>query len=158
MDSYAFEGQFTDFTVVGLTALGLRLDLDFTGEITAGPLTGATISGTDFLLIRHDGVGQVNVREHVTQGDRVVASIRFLGYAVPPIVLPELSALITPDFEWPDIDLPMHGAAFFEAASEELSAATAIVYGVSGAVNLAAGTVHIAAESLAPTHKPVAAS
>jgi hypothetical protein len=39
------------------------VDLDYTGRITAGPLTGAAISGTDFLLMRHDGVGQVNVRK-----------------------------------------------------------------------------------------------
>lgn len=158
MDSYAFEGQFTNVVPIGLTPLGLRVDLDFTGTLTDGPLTGATISGTDFLLLRHDGIGQVNVQERITQGDRVVASLRFLGYAVPPIALPELSVLFTPDFAWPDIELPMHGAAFFEAASEEVSAATATVYGISGAVNLGAGTVHIAAKSLAPTHQPTAAS
>jgi hypothetical protein len=37
------------------------VDLDFTGTLTDGPLTGATISGTDFLLLGHDGIGQVNV-------------------------------------------------------------------------------------------------
>jgi hypothetical protein len=58
----------------------------------------------------------------------------------------------------PDIELPMHGAAFFEAANEEVSAATATVYGISGAVNLGVGTVHIAAKSLAPTNQPAAAS
>lgn len=81
-----------------------------------------------------------------------------MSQAVPPIALPELSVLFTPDFAWPDIELPMHGAAFFEAASDEVSAATATVYGISGAVNLGAGTVHIAAKSLAPTHQATAAS
>jgi hypothetical protein len=52
----------------------------------------------------------------------------------------------------------MHGAAFFEAASDEVSAATATVYGVAGAVNLGAGTVQIAAKSLAPTNQRAAAS
>jgi len=115
-----------------------------TGTITDGPLTGATISGTDFFLLRPDGIGQVNVRERITRGDRVVAALRFIGYVVPPIPMPELPTLLSPDFEWPDIDLPMHGAAFFDATSEELPAATATVYGATtGAVNLAARTLRL---------------
>jgi hypothetical protein len=157
MDGYAFEARFTNILPVGLTPLGLRVDLDYTGTITDGPLTGATISGTDFFLLRPDGIGQVNVRERITRRDRVVASLRFVGYVVPPIPMPELPTLLSPDFEWPDIDLPMHGAAFFDATSEELPAATATVYGATaGAVNLAARTLRLEAASLAPT-QPVGA-
>jgi hypothetical protein len=51
----------------------------------------------------------------------------------------------------------MHGAAFFDATSEELPAATATVYGATtGAVNLTARTLRLAAASLAPT-QPVGA-
>jgi hypothetical protein len=157
MDGYAFEARFTNIVPIGLTPVGLRVDLDYTGTITDGPLTGATISGTDFFLLRPDGIGQVNVRERITRGDRVVASLRFIGYVVPPIPMPELPTLLSPDFEWPDIDLLMHGAAFFDATSEELPAATATVYGATtGAVNLAARTLRLAAASLAPT-QPVGA-
>jgi hypothetical protein len=152
MNGYAFEGRFTNIVPVGLTPLGLRVDLDFTGTITAGPLTGATLLGTDFFLLRPDGIGQVHTRERITRGDRVAASLQFLGYVVPPIAMPDLSVLLSPDFQWPDIDLPMHGATFVEAASEEWSAATATVYGASsGAVNLAARTLRLEAKSLAPT-------
>jgi hypothetical protein len=67
-----------------------------------------------------------------------------------------MPALLAPDFEWPDLELPIHGAAFFVAASDELSAATASVCGAStDAVNPASRTVHIAAESLAPKRQPV---
>jgi hypothetical protein len=157
MDGYAFEARFTNIVPIGLTPVGLRVDLDYTGTITDGPLTGATISGADFFLLRPDGIGQVNVRERITRGDRVVASLRFVGYVVPPIPMPELPTLLSPDFEWPDIDLPMHGAAFFDATSEDLPAATATVYGATtGAVNLAARTLRLAAASLAPT-QPVGA-
>ena len=152
MDGYAFEGRFTNIVPVGLTPLGLRVDLDFTGTITEGPLTGATLLGTDFFLLRPDGIGQVHTRERITRGDRVAASLQFIGYVVPPIAMPALSVLLSPDFQWPDIDLPMHGATFVEAASEEWSAATATVYGASsGAVNLAARTLRLEATSLAPT-------
>ena len=34
MDGCAFEGRFTNIVPVGLTPLGLRVDLDFTGTIT----------------------------------------------------------------------------------------------------------------------------
>jgi hypothetical protein len=115
-------------------------------------LTGAAISGTDYFLLRPDGIGQVNVRQRITQDDRVVASLRFLGYVVPPIPMPELPVLLSPEFVWPDLDLPMHGAAFFEDTSEEMSAATATVYGArDGAVNLGARTLRLEAVSLAPT-------
>jgi hypothetical protein len=114
------------------------------------------ISGTDFLLLRPDGIGQVSAQERITQGDRVVASLQFLGYAVPPIALPELPAVLAPDFEWPDIELPTHGAAFFEAASDQLPAATATVCREStGAVDLVSRTVRLAAKSLAPKRQPV---
>jgi hypothetical protein len=36
--------------------------------------------------------------------------------------MPELPVLLSPDFAWPDLDLPMHGAAFFEAADEKCRA------------------------------------
>jgi len=119
MDGYAFEARFTNIVPIGLTPVGLRVDLDYTGTITDGPLTGATISGADFFLLRPDGIGQVDVRERITRGDRVVASLRFVGYVVPPIPMPALPTLLSPDFEWPDIDLPMHGAAFFDATSKD---------------------------------------
>jgi hypothetical protein len=154
MDGYAFEAQFTSIVPIGLTPLGLRVDLDYTGTMTEGPLTGATISGTDYFLLRPDGIGEVNVRERIIQAGRVVASLRFLGYVVPPIPMPELAVLLSPDFTWPDLDLPMHGAAFFEATSEKMPGAMATVYGASdGAVNLAAGTLRLACVSLAPTRR-----
>jgi hypothetical protein len=107
---------------------------------------------TGLFLLRPDGIGQVHTRERIIRGDGVASSLQFMGYVVPPIAMPALSVLLSPDFQWPDIDLPMHGATFVEAASEEWSAATATVYGASsGAVNLAARTLRLEATSLAPT-------
>jgi len=86
MDGYAFEARFTNIVPIGLTPVGLRVDLDYTGTITDGPLTGATISGADFFLLRPDGIGQVNVRERITRGDprRRVAAFRRLRRAADP--------------------------------------------------------------------------
>jgi hypothetical protein len=46
--------------------------------------------GTDFFLLRPDGIGQVHTRERIARGDRVAASLQFMGYVVPPMVMPEL--------------------------------------------------------------------
>jgi hypothetical protein len=62
--------------------------------------------------------------------------------------------LLSPDFAWPDLELPLHGAAFFEATSGETPGARAMVYGASdGAVNLAARTLRLACVSLALTRR-----
>lgn len=149
MDRYAFRGAFTKSVPIGLIPGGLRIDVSLVGTVTEGPLTGDSITGTDTLLLRSDGVGQVDVREIITSEDRVVASLRFLGFIVPSRALPDLAALLAPDFEWPDQELPMHGASWFEYATEEVSAATTTVYGGRGAINIGAGTIHLAAVSLA---------
>ncbi|MET0704608.1 MAG: hypothetical protein ABWY93_33590 [Mycobacterium sp.] len=149
MDHYAFDAQITAATPIGLSTAGLRVDLSFTGTITEGPLAGSKVDGTDWLLIRHDGIGQITVRERIIRDGRTAASLQFSGYVVPPITLPDLSELSAPDFPWPDIAFPLHGASFCEAADKEIASATATVYGVTGAVNLAQGTLRVAARSLA---------
>jgi hypothetical protein len=148
MERYAFAGSFDNVVPIGLTPAGLRIDVGLTGAITEGPLTNASICGTDRLLLRHDGIGQVDVHERITVDGQVVASLRFMGYVVPSIPMPELTALLSPDFTWPDMEFPLHGAAFFEYAIERLQPATATVYGAQGAVNLGAGTIRLSATSL----------
>ena len=63
--------------------------------------------------------------------------------------MPELSVLADPNFQWPDVDLPMHGAHFWETSREDLSTAAATVYGFTGSVNVAAGVLKVSARSLA---------
>jgi hypothetical protein len=46
------------------------------------------------LLLRPDGIGQINARERITQGDRGVAFLQFVGYVVPRIALPGLQVLL----------------------------------------------------------------
>jgi hypothetical protein len=79
---------------------------NFTGTITERPLTGATLLGTDFFLLRPDGIGQVHTRERITRGDRVAASLQFMGYVVPPIPMPALSVLFRPDLSGPTSAFP----------------------------------------------------
>lgn len=148
MDTYALEAHFTDVKPIGVTALGLRLDISFAGQITEGPLMGKAVVGTDRMLLRPDGVGQIDIVESITDGDRVVASIHVLGYVVPPFPIPDLSALTNRDFSWPDVDLPLHGAAFIETAEESLTRAASTVYACTGIVNVFTGTIRVRAHAI----------
>jgi hypothetical protein len=155
MDTYAFQAEVTRIRPVGLTARGLRIDISLSGSVTEGQLTGGAVEIIDYLLIRPDGVGIIDARDMIFDGDRVVAAIRAEGYIVPPFPMPELSVLADPNFQWPDVDLPMHGAHFWETSREDLSTAAATVYGFTGSANIGAGLLELSAHSLAAASQQV---
>lgn len=155
MDTYAFQAEVTRIRPIGLTARGLRFDIRLTGSVTEGRLTGCTVEIIDYLLIRPDGVAVVDARDLISDGDRVIAALRADGYIVPPFLMPELSVLADPSFQWPNVDLPMHGAHFWETADEDLSTAAATVYGFTGSANMATGILKLSARSLATSSQPV---
>jgi hypothetical protein len=149
MNTYAFQAEVTRIRTIGITARGLRFDVSLTGRVTEGRLTGCTVEIVCYLLIRPDGVAVVDARDLVSDGDRVIAALRAEGYIVAPFPMPELSVLRDPAFQWPDVDLPMHGAHFWETSRKDLSIAAATVYGFAGSVNMATGVLKISARSLA---------
>lgn len=147
MDNYAFEGEITRVSPIGLVAEGLRVNLGFGGPVTEGPLAGDTLEGTCYLLIRPDGAGVVDARELVSGADGPVASIRAEGYVVPPFEMPELATLADPSFTWPDLDLPMHGWTRVQAG-RPLGDANRSVYGFTGTVNMGTGVIAVRAERI----------
>lgn len=155
MDTYAFQAKLTRISPVGLTARGLRLDIGYAGSLTEGRLTGSSLEGICYTLIRPDGVGIIDGRELVTDGGQAIAALRHEGYIVPPFPMPELSVLTDPNFQWPDVDLPMHGAHFWETSDGDLSTVAATVYGFTGSVNIATGVLKLSAHSLARASQPV---
>ncbi len=157
MDTYAFQAEVTRIRPIGLTARGLRLDISLTGSVTEGQLTGCTVEIIDYTLIRPDGVAVIDARDLISDGDRVIAALRAEGYIVPPFPMPELSVLADPNFQWPDVDLPLHGTHFWETSGEDLSAAAATVYGFTGSANFATGALKLSARSLAEASQPVGA-
>jgi hypothetical protein len=152
VDTYAFEAELTRISPIGLTAQGLRIDAGFTGSLTEGQLTGCTIEGIDYLLIRPDGVDVIYARDLISTPDRAIAAIRAEGYIVP---MPELSILADPNFQWSDVDLPFHGAHFWETSDKDLSPAAATVYSFTGSVNIATRVLKVSACSLAQASQPV---
>ena len=150
MTDYTIDAKFTNLIMVGVTPVGVRLDAEFVGEVTSGPMVGAQFTGTDFLLLRQDGVGQVDVRARLTRGGSVIALEKYLGYVLPQGPLPDPAAMQSPDFTWPNGRIPMHGAAFWEAAAPEFAEFTRTVYGIIGWVDLGARSLHVEGTSLAP--------
>ncbi|HUR76208.1 MAG TPA: DUF3237 family protein, partial [Sporichthya sp.] len=91
MDRYALAMQFTSVVPIGLTASGLRLDIEFTGTVTDGPLEGAEVNGIDFLLIRPDGVAVIDARERFTQDGGTVAYAHVRGFGDNPLPVSDLT-------------------------------------------------------------------
>lgn len=149
METYGFQAQITRVAPVGVVPDGLRIDVGFAGSMSDGPLTGSPIEGVDYLLIRADGIGVIEAREYVVVEGGGALSLRVDGYIVPPFPMPPLEALLDPAFEWPDADLPLHGAARMSAASAQLAAVNQNVYAFNGAVNMARGSLVVAGRRIA---------
>jgi len=148
MDSYAFNAQVSRVSPIGLSpGIGLRIDVGFVGTITEGPLTGQSMEGIDYLLIREDGVAVIDARELIATGEGPHISIQARGYIIPPFALPPLAALLQPDFVWPDADMSLHGAAFPTAGAER-DELNRTVYAFTGTVNMGTGQLMVQATSL----------
>ena len=149
MDGYAFEATMTRVVPIGLVPEGLRLNAYYQGRITEGPLTGDTVDGVDYFLLRRDGVGVVDVRQLFSgEGGRTVAT-EVHGYVAAPSPAPPLEEVADPAFVWPDADLPMHGSVVLRTAAPELQALNSTVYGFTGTVNVGRGELRVRAHSLA---------
>ena len=148
MDGYVLEATISGMVPIGVVPEGLRLDVGVEGTIPEGPLAGGRVTGTDYLLIRPDGVGVLDVREVVHLPGGTTVSLTVMGYLTPPFPMPPLDQ-IGPDTEWPDADTPIHGAVTMRTGDPSLAVLNRTVYGMTGAVNVARGTIRARAESLA---------
>ena len=69
----------TEFVAFGDTPLGQRMDVHFEGDLTGGVLSGK-MRGIDYVLIRSDGVSEINARAAITTTDGASISAQILGY------------------------------------------------------------------------------
>ena len=146
---YVAELQVVEQNLVGLVPEGLRLDGHTRGVITEGLLAGATTTGIDYLLIRPDGVGVIYVRGFVEHPDgaTVAYTMRgFLGEPVPGMI----EAMLDPAYVPPDVDIPLHGASWMETMAPQYAFLNHTVFGFTGTINLAQGSLRITFRSLAP--------
>jgi hypothetical protein len=68
-----------EFVHYGDTPLGLRMDVHFEGALEGGVISG-TMRGVDYVLVRSDGVGELNVRAVIVTNDGANISVQISGY------------------------------------------------------------------------------
>jgi hypothetical protein len=146
---FVLEGLSVGQDFVGVVPEGLRLDGHTSGVITEGLLAGSTTSGVDYMLYRHDGVGVIDVRGFSVHPDGITAAVTMKGFLGEPS--PGLfEAMLDPTFEPPDVDIPLHGAAWFQTMAPEFAFLNHTVFGFSGTINMVTGILRVTYRSLAP--------
>jgi hypothetical protein len=146
---YAIDGQFDDIVLIGPVNEGFRMNGHFGGTVTHGELAGAKMTGVDYFLLRHDGVGVVRAHEVITHQDRVIA-VQLHGLLLPPqgITAPRPEDMTKPGFAWPAAPYSIHVSASFETAAPALAHLNRTVVAHSGTVNFATGKLAIEARRI----------
>jgi hypothetical protein len=157
---YRFEASLTETVPIGLVPEGVRLDVHFEGHATAGALAVARVRGINYLLLRADGIGVIDAYETHEAGAGRVVSVHAHGYIVPPagVELPPPDALLSPDFVWPDLPLPLHGFALYQTGASDLTHLNRTVASFRGHVNVGRGQLVAEAHELLAADSPVAAA
>lgn len=148
---YRFQGELGPLNPVGLFAEGIRFFNHFQGEVVDGPFAGGRISGPDFFVLRHDGVGEIHAPELIEFGaHRVALDVR--GYVVPPeaMTMPPLAALLEPGFEFPDVPFRVTGSALASTTSTEYAALNGLTIVIEGEVNMGSGALDVTARVVEP--------
>lgn len=144
---YRVEASLSEVIPVGLVPEGVRLDVHFAGRVVEGPLSGATLRGVDYLLLRADGIGVIDAYEVVSTEAGQHISIHAQGYVTPPpeVQLPPPEVLLSPEFQWPDLPLPMHGFVLYRTGAQEMAWMNRTAVGFEGTVNVGTGELMIEA-------------
>lgn len=143
---YRFEGELGALNPVGLFDEGIRFFNQFEGRLVDGPFAGGRISGPDFFVLRHDGIGEIHAPELIEfEQHRVALDVR--GYVVPPAgsTMPPLAALLEPGFEFPDVPFRITASALASTTSPEFSHLNGVVIVVEGEVNMGTGAMDVTA-------------
>lgn len=148
--AYAAEATVTEVVPVGRVRDGVRVDVWFEGIVVDGKLAGGDVRGIDYLLLRPDGVGVVDLRETVHLPGGSTVTISATGYVVGGVdPLPADDDVLDPGFAWPGVDLPMHGSAMARAALPGLAWMNRTMLSFAGSYNLGMGTRRLAARGSA---------
>ena len=75
----SFKGNVTELIYFGDTPLGKRFDAYFEGDLSGGVLSGR-MRGVDYILVRSDGIGEINVRAAIITSNGVNISVQISGF------------------------------------------------------------------------------
>ena len=146
---YTSEAALVGVDFIGLVPGGLRLNSKFTGTVTDGLFAGSTTEGVDHVLIRPDFVMEMNAREIIAIPDGPPVAVTIMGFWVPTTEMPPLEAMLDPDFAFADVEIPGHGAAWFETMAPQYAFLNHTVFSFTGTINIARGEVRVTYRSLA---------
>jgi len=147
---YRYEADFTEVVPVGFVPEGIRLDVHSSGQVVEGSLSGATLRGIDYLLLRSDGVGVIDAHNVISTDSGQHVSDRAQGYIdtpPPELQMPPPEAMLLPDTQWPDFPLPMHGFALYRTGAEELAWMNRTALAFEGTVNVGTGKLIVEARA-----------
>lgn len=147
-----FEADVTETIPVGLVPEGIRLDVHFSGRVVEGALSGATLRGIDYLLLRADGIGVVDAHDVISTETGQHISAHGQGYTIPPseVQMPPPEVMLSPEFQWPEAPIPMHGFALCRTGAHELAWMNRTALGFEGTVNMGAGKIMVEVRALHP--------
>lgn len=71
------------------------------------------------------------------------------GYITPPpeVQLPPPEVILSPEFQWPDVPLPLHGFVLYRTGAEELAWMNSSALAFEGTVNVGTGKLIIEART-----------
>jgi hypothetical protein len=75
----SLQGKVTEVINFGKTPLGRRFDAHFEGELSGEVLSGK-MRGVDYILVRPDGIAEINVRAAIVTPEGVNISVQISGY------------------------------------------------------------------------------
>ena len=144
----ALEVQITGQDAIGLVPEGLRVDVYVSGVVADGLLVGAAAKGVDYLLLRHDGVSVIDARHFLADTDGVTVAMTIKGFGGEPSP-GWLEAMLDPEFEPPDVGIPIHAAAWLHTMAPQYGFLNHTVFGCTGTVNMVEGVVRVTCRPLA---------
>ena len=75
----SFKGKVTELIYFGNTPLGKRFDAYFEGDLSGGVLS-RRMRGVDYILVRSDGMAEVNVRAAIVSSEGINISVQISGF------------------------------------------------------------------------------
>jgi hypothetical protein len=137
---YRFEGSLDEPVVLGPVVAGLRIDWTFSGRVTAGALAGARAWGTDYQLLRRDGIAVFDARDTFeVPGGHVQAAAN--GYVLAPdgVEMPAVEEMLDPAFQPADVRFLIHGYGTCETGVPDHEQLNRALVKVDGWVNMGTG-------------------
>lgn len=138
---YRYEGILDEPAPVGPVPGGIRIDIEFRGELTDGILAGGRGWGSEYLLQRSDGVGQIDARDTFELPGGGFLHAKAKGFVLPPegVVPPPIEAMLDPAFEPADLRMLIHGYALCSTGAPEFEYLNRALIKVNGWVNNGTG-------------------